>query len=44
MDKVILSERNKTIFIIDGYKFRFHKNLGNLANNIWTQYLDYYYL
>jgi len=35
MDEVILSERNKTIFVIDGYKFRFHKNLAN-NHQRWT--------
>lgn len=28
MDKVMLSERNKSIFLIDEYKFRFHKHLS----------------
>lgn len=35
MDEVILSERNKTIFLIDGYKFRFHKHLSKNYQR-WT--------
>ena len=35
MDEVILSERNKTIFLIDGYKFRFHKHLSK-NHQRWT--------
>jgi len=29
MTSVILSEKNKTLFNIDGYKFRYHKTLKN---------------
>jgi uncharacterized protein (UPF0216 family) len=25
----MLSEKNRSIYVIDGYKFRFHKNLKN---------------
>jgi len=29
MISVIFSEKNKTLFNIDGYKFRYHKTLKN---------------
>ncbi|KAE9544414.1 hypothetical protein AGLY_001593 [Aphis glycines] len=37
---LMTSERNKTLFIVDGHKFRFHKTLKNDIQR-WTCYLNY---
>lgn len=36
-NEVMISERNKSVFVIDGFKFRFHKNVSNNLQR-WTCY------
>lgn len=38
--ELMTSELGKTIFIVDGHKFRFHKILKNDIQR-WTCYLNY---
>lgn len=33
VNKVVISERNKSVFLIDGYKFCFRKNVSRTVFN-----------
>lgn len=40
--KTMCSKKNRNIFVIDGYKFRFHKYFKNEYNKQRNNYKKYY--